>query len=95
MYYFSLCVVKGPAAEATDAPQPKGFLCNPVMKTKDHQFFFIFTSNGTPVEWTWQGETEVLGEKPVPVPLCPQQIPQGLTRGRTRDKSTMSAQTFV
>jgi hypothetical protein len=25
------------------------------------------------------GETEGLGEKPVPVPLCPQQIPHGLT----------------
>jgi hypothetical protein len=27
------------------------------------------------------GETEVFGEKPVPVPLCPSQIPHGLTRG--------------
>jgi hypothetical protein len=26
------CVVKGPAADATDAPQPSGLLCNPVMK---------------------------------------------------------------
>jgi hypothetical protein len=24
-------------------------------------------------------ETEVLGEKPVPLPLCPPQIPHGLT----------------
>jgi hypothetical protein len=24
-------VVKGPAADCTDAPQPGGFLCNPVM----------------------------------------------------------------
>jgi hypothetical protein len=24
--------VKGPAADATDAPQPLGFLCNPMMK---------------------------------------------------------------
>jgi hypothetical protein len=36
------------------------------------------------VEWNWQGETEVLGKKPVPVPLCPPQIPHGLTRDRTR-----------
>ena len=28
-------------------------------------------------------ETEVLGEKPVPVPLCPPQIPHGPTRDRT------------
>jgi hypothetical protein len=46
--------------------------------------FFIFTSNGAPVEWNWQGKTEVLGGKPVPVPLCPQQTPHGLTRDRTR-----------
>jgi len=26
---------------------------------------------GALVEWYWQGETEVLGEKPVTVPLCP------------------------
>jgi hypothetical protein len=31
-----------------------------------------------------RGKTEVLGEKPVPVPLCPPQIPHGLTRDRTR-----------
>jgi hypothetical protein len=28
-------------------------------------------------------ETEVLGEKPVPVPLCPPQIPHGLPLART------------
>jgi hypothetical protein len=31
------------------------------------------------VEWYWQGKTEGLWEKPVPVPLCPPQIPHGLT----------------
>jgi hypothetical protein len=36
------------------------------------------------VEWYWQGKTEELGEKPVPVPFCPQHIPHGLTRVRTR-----------
>ena len=30
------------------------------------------------------GKTEVLGEKPVPVPLCTPQIPHGLTQDRTR-----------
>jgi hypothetical protein len=29
------------------------------------------------VEWHWQGKTEVLAEKPVPVPLCAPQIPHG------------------
>jgi len=36
------------------------------------------------VEWYWQGKTEELGEKPVPVPLCPPQIPHGLTGSLTR-----------
>jgi hypothetical protein len=31
-----------------------------------------------------QGKTEELGEKPIPVPLFPPQIPHGLTRPRTR-----------
>jgi hypothetical protein len=31
-------MVKGPAADATDAPQPSGFLCNPVMKMSS--FFY-------------------------------------------------------
>jgi hypothetical protein len=30
---------------------------------KVDQFFFIFPSNGAPVEWNWQGKTEVLGGK--------------------------------
>jgi hypothetical protein len=36
------------------------------------------------VEWYWQGKTEELGEKPIPVPHCPPQIPHELTRARTR-----------
>jgi hypothetical protein len=36
------------------------------------------------VEWYWQGKTEELGEKSVPVPLCPPQIPHVLTRAQTR-----------
>jgi hypothetical protein len=31
------------------------------------------------VEWYWQGKTEVLGEKPVQVPLFSPQISHGLT----------------
>jgi hypothetical protein len=33
------------------------------------------------------GETEELGAKPIPVPLCPPQISHGLTWARTRDFS--------
>jgi hypothetical protein len=31
------------------------------------------------VEWWLAAETEVLGEKPAPVPLCPPEIPYDLT----------------
>jgi hypothetical protein len=88
-YFFQFIVflvVKGPAADATDAPQPWGFLCNPVMKMMMIIIiiFCPFPSSGAPVEWNWQGKTEVLVEKPVPMPLCPPQIPHVLTRDRTR-----------
>jgi hypothetical protein len=82
-----VCVVKGPAADTTDAPQPWGLLCNPVMKIIS---LFVFSCNGAPVEWNWQGKTEVLGEKPVPVPRCPPQIPHGLTRDGTLTSSLQS-----
>ena len=35
------------------------------------------------VEWYWQGKTELLGEKPVPVSLSPPQISHGLAWDRT------------
>jgi hypothetical protein len=73
--------VKGPAADATDTPQPWGLLCNPVVKMI---IFLIFPCNGAPVEWNWQGKPEVLGEKPVPVPLCSPQTPHAFNRDRTR-----------
>jgi hypothetical protein len=46
--------------------------------------FFVFPCNGAPVEWSWQGKIEVLGEKPVPVPLWPPQIRHGLSWDRTQ-----------
>jgi hypothetical protein len=50
-YFFCVFVVKGPAAEATDAPQPGGFLCNPVIRMKRKMIsFFVFPCNGAPVE---------------------------------------------
>jgi hypothetical protein len=58
-------------------------LCNPMMKMK-MIIFCPFPSNGAPMEWNWQGKTEELGGKPILVPLCPPQIPHGLTRDRTR-----------
>ena len=40
--------------------------------------------HGALVEWNLQGKTEILGEKHVPVPLCPPQISNGLIRDQTR-----------
>jgi hypothetical protein len=89
-WLFIFLVVKGPAADATDALQPWGLLCNPVMKMKIMIIFCPFPSTGAPVEWNRQGKTEELGEKPVPVPLCPSQIPHGLTRDQTRASAVCS-----
>jgi hypothetical protein len=62
----------------------EGLLCNPRRKMmKMMRSFLLFHFNGAPVEWNRQGKTEVLGEKPVPVPLCPPQTPHRPTRGRT------------
>jgi hypothetical protein len=41
------------------------------------------------VEWKLAGETEVLGEKSPPLPLCPPQIP-GSNPGRRRGKQTIN-----
>jgi hypothetical protein len=79
MIFEFFLMVKSPAADATDALQPWGLLCNPMMKMKMMIIFCPLPSNGAPVEWNWQGKTEEVGEKPVPVPLCPPQIPRGLT----------------
>jgi hypothetical protein len=38
---------------------------------------------GAAVEWYWQRKSGALGETPVSVPLCPPQIPHGLTWTRT------------
>jgi hypothetical protein len=68
-YFFFFFVVKGPAAEATDAqPSDEG-----------DNFFPIFPCN----EHRWNEidrvELKYWGGKPVPVPLCPPQIPHGPT----------------
>jgi hypothetical protein len=51
---------------------------------QDDDILSVFPFNGAPVELIWQGKTAVLEEKPVPVPLCPPQIPHGSTRDGTR-----------
>jgi hypothetical protein len=47
------------------------------------------------VEWYWQGKTEELGEKPVPVQLCRPQIPHGLTRSWTQASAVTSQRLTV
>jgi hypothetical protein len=44
----------------------------------------VIWSRSATAEWYWQGKTEYIGEKPVPVPLCTPQIPRGLNVARTR-----------
>jgi hypothetical protein len=72
-------VEKGPAADATNAPQTWGLLYNPVMKMIS--FFRVMEHRWNEIDG---GKTEVLGEKPVPVPFQPPQIPHGLTWDPTR-----------
>jgi hypothetical protein len=57
-------VVKGPAADATDALQPWGLLYNPMMKMMI--IFCPFPSNGALVEWNWQGKPKNSGGKTCP-----------------------------
>ena len=51
---------------------------------KDDQFFLLFQV----MEHRWneidRGKSKYSGKKPVLLPLCPPQIPHGLTRDRTR-----------
>jgi hypothetical protein len=47
---------------------------------------------GAVVEWYWQGNPEGPRGKPVPVPLCPPQIPRGLPREQTRVSAVRSRQ---
>jgi hypothetical protein len=72
-------LLKGPVVEATDAPQPWRLIVQPCDED-DEVLFLLFHFNGALMEWNWHGKTEVLGEKPVPVPLCPPQIPHESTR---------------
>ena len=37
--------MKGPAADATNAPQPEGLLCSPVMKSDEVFLFFQLTEH--------------------------------------------------
>jgi hypothetical protein len=57
---FKLFLLKGPAADATDSPQPWRLIVQPF--DEDDEVLLLFHFNGTPVEWNWQGKTEILGE---------------------------------
>jgi hypothetical protein len=72
LYDFSFFKLKNPAADTIDAPQTWRLIVQPY--EEDYEVF------SASVEWNWPGKTEVLGENPVPMPLCPPQIPHGPTR---------------
>jgi hypothetical protein len=65
---YCLFFVKGPAADATDAPQPWGLLYNPVIKMVS--FFFVFCVMEHRWNEIYRGKSSY-SEKAVPVPLCP------------------------
>jgi hypothetical protein len=50
-------------------------------------FFVLFLVMEHQWNKTDRGKPKNSGEKPVPVPLCPPQIPHGLTRDRTPEAS--------
>jgi hypothetical protein len=54
------------------------------MKMKLSSFFTKFYKYWSTSGMKLTGRNRQLGENPVPVPLCPPQIPHGLTRDRTR-----------
>jgi hypothetical protein len=70
-------LLKGPAADATDAPQPWRLIVQ-LYKKDNNEAFSAF-----PFHWSTGGMKltgDVPGEKSVPVPLCPPQIPRGPTQ---------------
>jgi hypothetical protein len=75
---------EGPRSRRHRRTAAMRLIVQPYDEDDDDYYFFPFPSNGALVEWNWQGKTEELGEKPIPVSLCPPQIPYGLTRDRTR-----------
>jgi hypothetical protein len=59
--FFFTFLLKGPAADATDAPQPLLPYCANLW-WRWWVSFLLFHFNGAPVEWNWRGKTEVLGD---------------------------------
>jgi hypothetical protein len=73
--------VRGPAANATDARSREAYYAILWWRWLVFSFFRVM---GHRWNETDSGKPKYSGKKkPVPVPLCPQQIPHGLTRDRT------------
>jgi hypothetical protein len=61
---------------------------HPITENKDSEAFYLMTLLAAKTlwrvqvaalaEWYYNGKTKVLRGKPVPLPLCPSQIPHGL-----------------
>jgi hypothetical protein len=58
-------LLKGPAADATDAPQPWRLIVQPCDEDEDDDddVFSAFSFNGAPVKWNWQGGKPKYSEK--------------------------------
>jgi hypothetical protein len=53
-------LLKGPAADATDAQQPCRLIVQPCDEARedDDEVLLLFRCNAKPVEWNWQGKTK-------------------------------------
>jgi hypothetical protein len=77
--FFNFCDGKWEVAlslcgTAAYCPSPRWYMCE----------------YGATVGWYWQGKTEGFGEKRVPVPICPSQIPDGLPWERVHASAVRS-----
>jgi hypothetical protein len=71
------CALSINTTDATETPHPGGLLCNPFDEGDYYYFFPLLLV----MEHRWNETDRVKpkysGGKPVPVPLCPPQIPRG------------------
>jgi hypothetical protein len=77
-----------------EGPRSRSYRCTAALRllvqpcNEDERKMISFFSFVQVMEHRWnetdRGKLKYSGEKPVPVPLCPPQIPHGLTRDQTR-----------
>jgi hypothetical protein len=62
---------EGPRSRRYGRTAALRLLVQPGDEDDSDDYFLSLGNSGAPMEWNWQGKTEVLGEKPVPVQFCP------------------------